>query len=95
MLNLSETFAKFEGEYGEFHRIDSPASTRPDLCAFMLLDKLLPSNKNIISYAGHDYVALNVAAGDLAAVATEADIATLVRCRMRYNAREDSLEMFV
>lgn len=95
MLNLSEVFEKFDDEYGKFERIDNPLSPRSDLCAFVLLDKLAPGTEKMLSYAGHDQVVLSVDCDALASAATEADIETLVRCRVRYNESENSLEMFV
>lgn len=93
MLNLEEVFAKHDGEFLKFDRVANPASKRPDLCAFLLLDQLLPGNTDIVSSASHDEIWLSVDCEELAKVAAAYQIITLIRCGVRYDS--DGLCMFV
>ena len=79
----------------KFDHVENKLSTRPDLCAFLLLDKLVPGTKDMIPCAEHDEIWLAVDIDALGAVATEADVLTLVRCGVRYDRSTDSLAMFV
>ena len=90
---MAEIFDDMD-EYGEFDRIEKKLSGRPDLHAFMLLDKLFPHRKDIISAAEHDEIYLSVEPSELAEVATEEQIIELVRCGVRYDEDNDSLAMF-
>lgn len=97
MLNLEELFKKHEDEYGRFKYIKRPPSRRADVTAFIILDRLVPAylGRDIISYAAHDEIFLDIEPDELAKVATEEDIISLIRCGVRYNASEESFEMFV
>lgn len=93
MLDLEETFEKYEDEYLEFDRVKNKLHPRPDLCAFLLLDKLLPNDGcDMVCGAGHDEIYLDADTDKLAEVATEEDILTLTRCGVRYET--DGLAMF-
>ena len=96
MLDLEATFDKFEDEYLRFERIpesDRP-SQRPDLCAFIRLDKLCPGSQDIVSQGEHDEIFLDVETYDLAKVATEDDILFLCRCGVMFNSGYECLMMF-
>lgn len=95
MIDVSATFKKYEeDEYLKDSRITEDSVTRrPDIRAFLLLDKLLPDTRDIISDARHDEIFLDVDLEQLALVATDEDILYLVRCGVRLD--EDSLCMFV
>lgn len=94
-MNLEATFEKFEDEYGNFKLVADPLHARPDLCAFLLLDKLLPGNRDLISVAEHDEIFLDVDIEALSRVASEQDILTLARCGVRLDRGLSSLAMFV
>ncbi len=95
-MNIKELFEKYEDEYLHFERVDNPLSTRPDLSAFILIDKLLGnSDRNILSGAGHDEVFLNVDIEELERVSSEEDILTLIRCGIVYSSEYDCLYKFV
>ena len=86
MVDLEATFEKFaEDEYIKFERVENPPTARADLCAFLLLDRLVPGRGDMVSSAEHDEIWLNVDTERLAEVATEADILTLVRCGVRFS----------
>lgn len=95
MLNLKEAFDACDGDYIKFERIESKPSQSPDLCAFLLLDKLVPGASDIVAAAEHDEIYLGVDCEKLAAVATQDDIVYLARCGVRYEEDFDSLCMFV
>jgi hypothetical protein len=93
-VNLPETFRKFADDYISFDQVLNPMSQRPDLHAFMLLDRLVPGSQDIVSHSTHDEFYLSFDPSALAAVATEEDIHDLVRCGVRYNEEYDALCMF-
>lgn len=95
-MNIKELFKKHSDEYLHFERVHNPLSARPDLAAFMLLDKLLGhSDANILSYSGHDEVFLSIDVAELCKVLSEEDIITLCRCGVRYSSEYNCLCMFV
>lgn len=89
---LHALFKKHKDQYSRFDRIAAPFSRRPDLHAFILLDRLVPGTRDIVSAAEHDEIFLDVSVEDLAAVATEENIIDLIRCGVRWDS--DSLAMF-
>lgn len=94
-LDLPATFAKHAGDYLRFDLVEHKLHPRPDLCAMLLLDKLRPGpGRDMVCAASHDEFALDADETQLAAVATEADIITLVRCGVRYSRDTGSLVMF-
>jgi len=94
-MDLKEVFDKFEDEYRHFDHVTDRLSERPDLHAFLLLDRLLPGKKgNMVAAAQHDKIWLDTDCERLAEVATEEDILTLVRCGVRYDDDVESLAMF-
>ena len=95
MIDLDATFKKYNDDYSEFKRVENKLHPRPDLCAFLLLDKLLPNDgRDMVCGAEHDEIFLDVDCEKLAAVATEEDILMLTRCGERYDSGTDSLAMF-
>lgn len=94
MLNLAEVFEKFNDDYIKFERVENKLSGRPDLHAFLLLDKLMPGTRDMVSAAEHDEIYLDVDCEKLADIASEDDILALTRCGVRYDEGTDSLCMF-
>lgn len=96
MIDLDEIFRKHSGDYLRFERVEAKLHPRPDLCAFLLLDKLVPNDGcDIVCVAEDDEVFLDADCEKLAEVATEDDILTLMRCGVRYDSDNDSLAMIV
>jgi hypothetical protein len=93
-MDLHERFEQFNGEYLKFNRIESPLHSRPDIAAFILLDRLLPGTGDIVMAAEHDEIFLAADTDKLNAVARDEDIITLIRCGVRYGD-SDTLAMFV
>lgn len=94
MINIKETFKKYEDEYLNFTPTEGN-SKRGDLSAFMLLDRLVPDDRDLISSSEHDEIFLNIDCSKLAEVASEEDILFLVRCGILYNDTYDCLAMTV
>jgi hypothetical protein len=97
---LAEKLAAFMdehgGEYGEDQNI-RPARRlhlRPDLNAFLLLDKLFPGDEDIVDAASHGTIFLSVEPHELMRVAGEEDILDLIRCGVFYDGDTYSLAMF-
>ena len=87
-------FEQHEDESHKFERIAMPPHPRPDIAAFLILDRLNPKpGHGIICGAEHDQVWLSVQADDLKD-ATEADIVSLIRCGVWYDDEADGLAMF-
>ena len=94
-MNIQEFFDKNDDEFLKFDRVENKLSNRPDLCAFMLLDKLMPAARDIVSAAEHDEIFLDVDIETLESVATEDDLLTLIRCGVMYDSGFDCFAMFV
>lgn len=95
-IDLESVFEKFEDEFLKFNAVENRLHRRKDVCAFILLDKLVPGEgRDIVVSAEHDEIWLDADPERLAEVATEEDILTLVRCGVRYDSTTDSLAMFV
>lgn len=95
MIDIAAAFEEADGEFLRFERIENPPSNRADLCAFLLLDKLLPEKGDIVSAAEHDEIYLAVDCDELAKVSTQEDIIYLRRCGVRYDVEYNCLCMFV
>jgi hypothetical protein len=92
------------GEFLNFSHIPEieRLNRRPDLCAFLYLDKLFTDNglldsdgSDIIYGSEHDEIGLNINCNDLAKIATKEDILYLVRCGILYYSEFDCLCMYV
>jgi hypothetical protein len=79
-------------EHGKFDLVVNKFSNRPDLHAFILLDKLVPSEASIIAAAEHDKIYLATDIEELAKAATKEDIIDLIRCFVNYES--EGLYMF-
>ena len=94
MNKLEKLYEKYEDEYLKFDKVDNKLSNRPDLHAFLLLDKLFPSTTDIIAAAEHDEFYLEIEPDKLSRKATEEQILELIRCGVLYSEDNDSLFMF-
>ncbi len=90
-------FTKYQNEYHKFEKIKFPICNRPDLCAFILLDKLLPNTKDkttdMINSVEHDKLYLDIDCEKLAEIISENDIIYLIRCGIIYDEQYQCLEM--
>ena len=81
---IEQLFEEYNDLFLKFEWNESLPSKRPDLCAFMLLDKLVPNTRDMIAGAEHDEIYLDISLDDLIeAKATKEDIEFLVRCGVR------------
>lgn len=92
---MRDLFGKHDEHYHRFNdvAVEKRHSNRPDLHAFILLDKLVPSEQDIVWGSEHDEICLNVNLEKLAAVISEEEIIELVRCGVRCSY--EGLSMFV
>lgn len=94
---IRELFEKHNDEFIHFERIENPKTQRPDLHAFLLLDRLCPATgkQDLICCSEHDEYYLDI---DLEALAasqiSEADIIELTRCGARIS-EHDTICFFV
>lgn len=95
MIDLIAAFEKFDDDFLKFDKIDKKLHARPDVCAFILIDKLLPNDGcDMVEGAEHDKIYLNADCDQLAKIATEEDVLTLVRCGVFFDSATDGLAMF-
>lgn len=87
-------FDEFEDDFLKFEDVKEKLSNRPDLHAFILLDKLVPGKNDLISAAEHDEYYLSINPEELAKVATKDQLRDLHRCGIRHDDSNDSLCMF-
>ena len=96
MLDIPKIFDEHgETEYLEFTRIKTPLHRRPDMHAFLLLDSLVPGNRDIVIAAEHDEIWLKVEPADIADIATKEQVVELIRCGVRLDEDGDCFCMFV
>jgi hypothetical protein len=96
MTRVPSLFQKHALEYRHFERVQNPPSPRRDLCAFLLIDKLVPDqNESIIndtSENGDSFVYLNLYPHQLENFPEE-QIVDLIRCGVSYNEYSGHLYM--
>lgn len=95
MSTLTKRFDQFNDEYIKFDQIKNKLSNREDLHAFLLLDKLCPSNNDMIYAAEHDIFYLDIDTEAFEAVVTDEQINELVSCGVWYDENEENLCMYV
>lgn len=92
---MLELFEKHNDKYVQFEEhVKNPLSKRPDLHVFLLIDKLVPGNTDIISAAEHDVFYIDVDPEELAKDITEEQIIELVACGVSYTSAYDCFYMF-
>jgi hypothetical protein len=91
-MDLKALFDKYTDEYIKFGRVANKLSSRPDVHAFLLLDRLVPGTADLICHSEHDEIWLGVEPEDLAKVITEEQVIELVRCGVRFDG--SCLQMF-
>ncbi len=91
---LVEIFDSENGEFLKFHKVKEKLSNRPDLHAFLLIDKLVPGDTDIIGGAEHDEIYIWADLEELAKVITREQVVDLCRCGVLYSKPYDTLFMF-
>lgn len=93
-MQTHDRFEAVNEDYLKFDRIKNKQSSRPDLNAFLLLDRLFPRpDTGIISAAGHDQIWLAVKEESIAAL-NDDHILELVRCGVCHDSEYGDLFMF-
>jgi len=82
-------------EHGEFERVENPLHPRRDVCALLLLERLAPVKYKAIGGAYHDEIYFAADPENVAEVATEEELLTLIRCGVLYDEDSGSFKMFV
>lgn len=95
---MAERWERVNDEFIKFENIpksDRPF-TSPDICAFALLDKKFPAERDfdMVSCAGHDEIYLRIESEQIAQL-TDDEILYLTRCGVRYEDDTESLALFV
>lgn len=97
-MTTQEIYAIYEEisdeEFLKFDRVNPKRSRRSDLHAFLLLDELMPSDRDMVSDAAHDEIWLEVDLGRLAEIITRDQLIELVRCGVRFDSETESFAMF-
>jgi hypothetical protein len=94
-IDLAEAFERHNKSYLKFEDIQSPAHPRPDICAFITIDRLLPNaGLDMVCAAERDQIYLDADCAALASVITDEDVLLLSRCGVMYDEEYDSLSMF-
>jgi hypothetical protein len=86
-------FNEFEDEFLKFDLVKEKFSSRPDIHAFILLDRLLPGTRDMVAGADHDEIYLGIEPEELLKVATKEQLQDLHRCGVRH--ADNVLCMFV
>lgn len=94
-MDIKAMFEKYNDEYLQFDNVENPVHQRPDLCAFLTLDRLCPDTLNIVASVSHDQIWLDTDVAGLSKNATEDDILLLTRCGVNFDEDTESLFMFV
>lgn len=95
-MDIKDRFERFSDDYLDFKNI-SPAnklSDRPDLCAFLILDKLVPGKQDIVDSAEHDEFYLSISPETFIELVNDGQLRDLVRCGLRYDSSTESLCFF-
>jgi hypothetical protein len=92
-LDELETLMDNDAEFLKFDRVEQKFHHRPDINALILLDKLSPSEGDIIVASEHDIIYFDADPELVAANATPEDLTTLLRCGVSYNA-DDGFHSF-
>ena len=93
-LNVSELFRAHYKEFGEFGRVENKLDSRMDLHALVLLAKLFPSEKRIISEFGLSWFCIGVTPKQVESLTSE-QVLELVRCGVRYDDNNGDLIVYL
>lgn len=93
---LLARFEKFDDDFLYFAAVSKPnrLHARADICAFLLLDRIVPGNGRMVAAAEHNVIFLGVEPARLDANATDDEIRDLRRCGVVYSSQHDGLIMF-
>lgn len=89
-----ELVTKNGSEFLKFELVQNKLSNRPDLHAFLLLDKLFPATNDIIDGAEHDKIYLRID-DDQVETLTDEEILELSYCGVMHDEETGGLSMFI
>ena len=95
MRDIEKFFEEHKGEFLKLPPRTPELCQRPDLIAFMLLDKLVPGTTDIVSAAEHDEIYLAVDPYKVNGLATDEELILLIHCGVRFDTQNESFTMFV
>lgn len=90
--HIEALFEKYDDIFLDFEKIGHKLSNRPDMHAFLLLDKAFPGNTDLVGGVRHDQIFLNIKTRQIAKL-TEQQVMELRCCGVFID--EESLSMFV
>jgi hypothetical protein len=95
-MNIEKMFNMFDDQYIKFENVECKQSNRPDLHAFLLLDRLFPTDNHgdMVSSASHDVICLCITSEQMDTLTVD-NVLELTRCGVRYEPEFDCLTMFV
>ena len=90
-----ELFDEDTKEFGKFDLVENKLSSRRDLHAFIMLDKLFPSDKggDLVCSASHNEFCLDIN-GDQIETLTREQVVELTRCGVMFHSEHDCLFKF-
>jgi hypothetical protein len=94
-MTFNEAWEKYESLDGRFDLVTNRLSSRSDMHAFMLLDRLVPGTFCLLQWANVDQVWFEVAVGRVEEAATEEELRDLICCGVFYDARMNALSLFI
>ncbi len=93
-MDIEQLFEKHDDEYLKFENIKKKRANRPDVCAFVILDELFSSDRDLIDASGHDEFWLDISDDEIEKISEEVLI-DLIRCGVRYDADLGGLAMYL
>ena len=93
-MTIRERFDAVHDEYRKFAAVENKLSQRPDLHAFLLLDRRFPEDADLVFAADHDVYYLDLSPEQIATL-TDQEILDLTRCGIRYDSSAECLAVFV
>lgn len=84
MANIEDRFEAVNDDFLKFEKVEPKLSSRSDLHAFIMLDKLFPRKSDMISHSERDEICLDVEDEEIESLSDD-QILELVRCGVRYD----------
>jgi len=93
-MDLHERFEKFNDDNLAFEKVVNKKSKRPDLHAFIILEKFSNNEWGLVASAERDEIWLDINDDDIKNI-TDGQILELRRCGVRHDKKIGCLKMFV
>lgn len=94
---FKDMFEKYNDQFTNFENVLDKFSNCPDVHAFILLDKLVPTecHKTIISASKNGIIYIAIDIQKMQEVISESQVIDLIRCGVMYDSDFDCLSMFI